>query len=206
MWKFKNDLCMDDHFEKCGILCFTTTVNDGDMKIEENRRRLSEYLKINKIIFGEQTHSDNIEIISKENIEGRFSGVDGYITCLKNVGLAVFTADCMPVFFFDRKKNIVGTIHAGRMGIEKKIASKALNMMENIFCSAACDIYVSVGPHIMNCCYGVDLEEKLKSQLTEKGIKDYCFSGICTHGKEFFSYRRDRTEQRMMSVIMAVDE
>ena len=204
MWKLKDNLYTDDYFEKYGILCFTSTACAGDMKIDSNRSKLYESLKIKKNIFGEQTHSDNITIISKDNMEEKFNGVDGYITCLKNVGLAVFTADCIPVFFFDKKKKTIGVVHAGRAGVEKMIIPKTIDIMEKQFGSSAADIYVSAGPHIMNCCYDIDMDDKLKNQITEKGVKDYCFSGICTHEKEFFSYKRDRTEKRMISVIMAV--
>jgi len=204
MWKLKGAVYSDDHFEKYGIMCLTTSAAEGDMKDGANRQRFLSSLKIEKTVFGEQTHSDNIEVITEENLGNSFSQVDGYITCLKNVGLAVFTADCMPVFFFDKVNEIIGVVHSGRVGAEKGIAAKALGIMQAEFGSSCEDIYVSAGPHIMKCCYGVDLIEEVKKQITEKGVKDYCFSGICTHNKEFFSYRKDKTQKRMISLISAV--
>ena len=47
-----------------------------------------------KIIKPKQTHSNNIAIVNNSNIDNKFENVDGIVTNLKNVLLAIALADC----------------------------------------------------------------------------------------------------------------
>jgi len=58
-----------------------------------------------KIKFISQIHSNKIVEINKKNIGNKYSG-DGLITSNKQIALGVLTADCCPIFIFDKNKNI----------------------------------------------------------------------------------------------------
>ena len=63
----------------------------------------------NKIVFGSKTQGNEI-------IEA-----DGLVNDKHNQNLWIYTADCMPILFADKRKRYVAAIHCGRRGLEKKI-------------------------------------------------------------------------------------
>ena len=45
---------------------------------------------------------------------------DGLIGNKCNQNLWIYTADCMPIFFADKRTRNVAALHCGRKGLEKK--------------------------------------------------------------------------------------
>ena len=112
-----------------------------------------------KIIRAKQTHTDNIEIVSKNNI-GIFpkslDDVDGLITNEKELALSLVFADCIPLIFYDPVKKVISNVHSGWKGTCKKIGTKATRMMIKEFNCEAKDILCFVGPSIGKCHFEVD--------------------------------------------------
>ncbi len=203
MWKLRNGLYSELEFKKYGVLNFTTTSLYGDMKNKKNRQKfLKEYFNIENVIFGNQTHSDNIKIVTEKDMDRKFYSTDGFITNRKNVPIAVFTADCLPVFIFDKIKKIIGLVHAGRLGLSKLVVSKALNIFVNNFGSNSLDIYAAIGPHICKKCYNVNLDAIAEEQLKKTGVSNISNSNLCTYTGDFFSYRKTKTSKRIISLMM----
>ncbi|MBN1383541.1 MAG: polyphenol oxidase family protein [Elusimicrobia bacterium] len=202
MWKLKHGFYYEDKLKRQGIVNFTTTVFHGNMKYKKNREKVLKYFGIKNFVSGIQTHSDNIKIVSKKDIFKINHAIDGFITDKKGIPLAVFTADCLPVFIHDRVKKIVGLVHAGRAGLEKNIIKKAIDIFMRSFGSKPLDIFIAVGPHIKKCCYGVDLDKVISAQAHSMDVKKISLADICTHNNNFFSYRRNKTKERMLSLIM----
>lgn len=71
--------------------------------------------RLKNIVTGEQIHGDKIKVVTSKNPK-TIPKTDGLITNRKNIFLAIFTADCVPVFLYDFKKEVVGLIHAGWKG------------------------------------------------------------------------------------------
>ena len=92
-----------------------------------------------------QIHSKNIIEINKENFKRKFYG-DGLITIDKNIALGVLTADCAPIFLFDKEKKIICSIHSGWKGAflnitkeaVKKISRKKINIKNLIAVVGPC--------------------------------------------------------------------
>jgi hypothetical protein len=202
MWEKRNRLYVETGFESAGAVCFTTTAVLGDMKEFSERERFLSSEGIENLIFGQQTHSDNLASVSAIDCGKSFSSIDGYITADRQLALGVFTADCLPVFIFDPVRRAAGIVHAGRVGIEKSFIRKALGIFFETYKSDPADVFVAVGPHIRNCCYPMDLELEAREQITASGVENASFAGVCTHEDDFFSYRRDGTAKRMLSVVM----
>ncbi|MFA5779309.1 MAG: polyphenol oxidase family protein [Elusimicrobiota bacterium] len=203
MWKFKNGLYCEKALEKEGVKVFSSTASLGDMKDEKNRKNLLEkYFGSDAIIFGEQVHSDNIKIVTGNDAGKILSRTDGLITREKGVILAVFTADCLPVFIFDKIKKIIGLIHAGRAGLSKLVVSKAIDMFVKNFGSNSLDIYAAIGPHICEKCYNVNLDALAEEQLKKTGVSNVSNSNLCTYTGAFFSYRKTKTSKRIISLMM----
>ncbi len=76
-----------------------------------------------------QIHSNKVFTIAKKNFEKKFYG-DGLITKDKNISLGVLTADCAPIFIFDRNKKIICCVHSGWKGALSNIVQKSVKKLK----------------------------------------------------------------------------
>lgn len=110
-------------------------------------------LKSEDIITCETVHSNKIKIVNKNQKGKMIPKTDGLITKDINVFLALYTADCIPLFLYDPKEIIIGLFHAGWKGSLNNISTKAVKLMEKKFKSEPKDIIAYLGPGISVCCY-----------------------------------------------------
>jgi YfiH family protein len=83
---------------------------------------------------------------------------DALITRKRGVALAMSTADCVPLLFYDPVTEAIGVAHAGWRGTARGIAAATVAAMCEQFGSRPGDIYAGVGPSIGPCCYEVSEE------------------------------------------------
>lgn len=148
----------------------------------------------------------------------RVYSVDALYTDKFGIFLAVRTSDCLPVLFYNRKAGVVGVVHAGWKGTQKKILEKTVNAVARKFHALPKDFYFYFGPAARACCYSVpehDRRLKLFSKHFLKGRNGGVFldfvsanrqqllalgvpkthiedSGLCTiHNHEYPSHRRE---------------
>ncbi len=200
----------------------TTTKYCGNMKNTEDRNNFCEKFGVDytKIVFANQVHGTSVKKVSKKDC-GKFIDLcDGLITNDKDIMLCIFTADCMPVFLASRDYSVVAMVHAGWRGLAGGIIeSAAIRFLEDFGISTQ-DIFAYIGPHIGQCCYQVgdelkkafnrpddeeyfSLAKEAQRQTEKLGIKKIYINSHCTcHEYEmFYSYRREPTDKRMMSLI-----
>ncbi len=79
---------------------------------------------------------------------------DGLVTRSRGLGLAVLTADCLPILAHDRRNGVIGVAHAGRTGAAAGIALQLLTTMTAVGAEAEL-VEVVVGPSICGSCYEV---------------------------------------------------
>ena len=124
--------------------------------------------------------------------EGSKTDADGLIGNKCNQNLWIYTADCMPIFFADKRTRNVAALHCGRKGLEKKIIKNLVKIFD-IFGTSRDDLLVAIGPAISKEHYLVDqltLKEfyrkaenkKITFDLT-KTEKDLCY-GESSYFKE----------------------
>jgi hypothetical protein len=80
---------------------------------------------------------------------------DGILTDRKGVTLFMRFADCVPVLLVDPVRKVIGIVHAGWQGTQKKIAREAVREMTRIYGSEPSDILAGIGPAICQNCYQV---------------------------------------------------
>ena len=81
---------------------------------------------------------------------------DGIITRTKNLPLATYHADCVPIFLLDPVSCAAGVVHAGWRGTALKIPSNAVDkMVTQLGCSKE-NILAAIGPCSQVCCYETD--------------------------------------------------
>lgn len=76
------------------------------------------------------------------------SQADGLVTALPGVCVAISTADCVPLLFYDPCRRVVGASHAGWRGTVGHIARKTVEAMHRVYGSDPRDIYAAIGPSI----------------------------------------------------------
>ena len=86
-----------------------------------------------------------------------------------NQNLWIYTADCMPIFFADKKTRNVAAVHCGRKGLEKKIIKNLVKVFDNLGASRD-DLLVAIGPSISKENYHVD-KNTLKNFYKKAGNK-----------------------------------
>lgn len=159
--------------------------NRGDEKekVLENYARVAKILGCEKedFTFSDQTHTTNIRVMTEED-RGKgmvkaqdYQDIDGIITNVPGIALGTFYADCVPLYFLDPVKKVIGLSHSGWKGTVGKIGAKTIEMMRETYGSRPEDILVAVGPSICVDCYEVSLDvaEQFKSAFAIKQEETY---------------------------------
>lgn len=78
---------------------------------------------------------------------------DGLITDEPGVTLTVFSADCLPILFYDPVRGCIAAVHAGWRGTAAGIAAEAVKAMTGRYGCAPENIRAAIGPGISGCCF-----------------------------------------------------
>ena len=160
---------------------------------EINVSTLSNHLNLNKRnCVLNQIHSNRIVFGSMAQGDERIEA-DGIVCDNQNQNLWIYTADCMPILFADKRKRSVAAIHCGRMGLEKRIIKNLIN----IFYSKGClkeDILVAIGPSISKKNYLIDkriLHDFYKKASNKEAINCFEVTSFLLHSKNLFQFKRE---------------
>ncbi len=66
-----------------------------------------------------------------------------------------YHADCVPIYFVDMKKKIIGLAHGGWRGSFDNISGKMVETFVRNFNTNPGDLLVTIGPSIGPCCYEI---------------------------------------------------
>ena len=133
-----------------------------------------------------QTHTNNICIIDKDNLNSTFPDTDGLITNLKGILLTTILADCTGILFYDPIKKVIGNVHSGWKGTLGRIGSNAIKMMiDNYDCNVS-DIQVYMSPNLQQCCFEVedDVKELFVEGFKDINVEDFIKVGDIVEGKQ----------------------
>jgi len=169
-----------------------------------------------EVVTLKQTHSD----ITWEarDATGCLGEGDALMTNRAGLLLTIRTADCIPVLIVDPVHRAVAAVHAGWRGTVAGIAGKTVRRMVQAYGSSPVDMVAVIGPGINVCCFEVGLEvavqfgsnashvdliEANRKNLAEAGVWSVAQGAPCTVCKPglFHSYRRDKTQGRMVSAV-----
>lgn len=146
-------------------------VEDDTNAVIENRIRFSKAVgfSLDNVICAQQVHGTNIEQVSRLQ-RGRgivsyadaIPETDAMITADKQVVLAAFFADCVPVYIVDPVKGVVALAHAGWKGTLNGIAGKTVQRMQEDNGTEPSDCFAFIGPSVGPCCYEVSRDLALR--------------------------------------------
>ncbi len=172
-------------FEETGLVkhCFTTRVggvSEGiysslntsltkEDPIENARRNLELVcgaigIDYTKLVLSDQTHEDNIRIVTEADIgkgitePSDITNTDGLMTNIPGIPLITFYADCVPLFFLDKKNKAIAVTHSGWRSTVLKIGAKTIKQMAEVYGTEPEDCLVGIGPSLEMSCFEVGPE------------------------------------------------
>lgn len=215
-----------------GVVSGTVSRHAGNMKDLTSQAAFFNQIGIppQKILHLHQTHSDTVvSVLTAQDALSLHANepqnADGWVLRLPGWGAAIQTADCVPLFLWDEKADVVGLSHCGWRGVVQGLPGKTVRKMKEA--GARGRICAWAGPHIQSCCFEVqqdtagqfrpecvlekngklfvDLNAEIIHQLQAEGVNSadirtpyYC---TCGDKENFFSWRRDHIRQNLLSFI-----
>lgn len=151
---------------------------DDPQAVMENFRRIGNAMGVSceDMVLSQQTHTTNVRIVTG-NDRGKgilrprdYTDVDGLVTDEPGVCLVTSYADCVPLYFLDPVKKVIGLSHSGWRGTVGKIGEKTVRIMEKTYGCDPADLLAAVGPSVCRDCYEVseDVIEKFKEAFDKK--------------------------------------
>jgi YfiH family protein len=126
----------------------------------------------NSLITLNQIHSNKVVFLkSEKDIKNKLSG-DAIVTKIKNIGIGILAADCVPILLYDPKKKIIGCIHSGWKGAFNGIIKNTIKKFKKLN-SNINDLIAVVGPCIGKKSYNVKLD--FYNKFIEKNYKNKNF-------------------------------
>ena len=161
--------------KKFSELNLSYNVGDDPEKVKHNRKLIADELNIDpvELMIPCQMHTNQIAIVNEKTKNSELQDIDGLITNTRGIAIAVLVADCVPVFLYDRVKNVIAVLHAGWRGTVDMIVARAVNILKDRFNSDPRDIMAGIGPSISPAAYevGIDVKSKVDECLgNNKGL------------------------------------
>lgn len=202
-------------------------VGDDPLRVEINRRRLTEALALPcEPLWLQQVHGT---VVVNAATAACVATADGAYVTRPGAVCAVLTADCVPVFLCRTDGTGVALLHAGWRGLADGVVEagvRALGQADSLIARAG----PGIGPKVFEI--GADVKDKLTAgvdgsgrcfkpagmadrwyadlyaliglRLKRAGVERYGYDReACTYTQadRFFSHRRDRVTGRMASLI-----
>ena len=153
------------------------TRGDEEAAVQENFRRIAKVMhgKKEDFVCSDQTHTVNIRKVTKEDKgkgvlrEKDYRDIDGLVTDEPGIILSCFFADCVPLYFLDTKKKVIGLAHSGWRGTVNRMGREMTAFMEKEYGCRKEDMIAAVGPSICADCYEVseDVADAFRREFGE---------------------------------------
>ncbi|MBS4177746.1 peptidoglycan editing factor PgeF [Lederbergia citrea] len=137
----------------------------------ENRKKLAASLHcgLENFVCANQTHSSNFHRVTladkgrgADQIDTAIADTDGLYTYEPNLLLCSFTADCVPVIFYNKVNGLVGVIHSGWQGTVKEITLKMFKHLKQAEHCNPSDFHVQIGAALSQEKFEVDEDVYVK--------------------------------------------
>jgi YfiH family protein len=141
-------------------------VGDDVARVAANRALVAEALGVDHLTIADQQHGRAVVVIGDDLagaghdpsavLDPRLVGVDGLVTTVPGVALAVLVADCAPVVLVDPVRGAIAVVHVGRRGAVLDVVAPAVEALGRLVGSEPGDLLAGVGPCIAADAYEID--------------------------------------------------
>ncbi len=154
----------------------------------------------------EQVHGGGVAVV-RDSQGGVIAGVDGLITNVPGVLLAIYVADCGAVYLIDKKNKAIGLVHSGKKGSDAGIARVALDKMAVEYGTNPSDVVAVLAPCIRPPAYDFDFAADIRKSLEGAGVKQYFDCDICTSSdlEKYYSYRIEKGATGRMLALLGIE-
>lgn len=137
----------------------------------ENRKKLAKFLdcELDDFVCANQTHSSNFYKVTlaekghgARQLDTAIAHTDALYTYEPNLVLCSFTADCVPVIFYNEAKGLIGAIHSGWQGTVKEITSKLFQHLIEVEKCEPKDFHIQMGAALSQEKFEVDEDVYVK--------------------------------------------
>lgn len=175
---------------------------DSDENVHKNFSLMADALGVDKdrMCLSQQTHTTNVRVMTEADAGNGiirplpYTDVDGMITDVKGMTLVTFYADCVPLYFYDPVKQVIGLSHSGWKGTVGKIGLNTIRLMQDTYGCDVQDILCCIGPSICRDCYEVsaDVAERFKVSFgAEKVVETGMLRKSVMHPEDDDKYMLD---------------
>lgn len=203
-------------------------VGDDPAAVASNRERLGRELGLGeqRLVWMEQVHGRSIAVVD-ESTTSPVPVTDALVTTVRDLGLVVLTADCVPVLLSDEEAGVIAAVHAGRVGARIGIVPRVLDVMVEqgadisrigAFLGPAASgrqyevpahMQADVEKHLPGSATttvrktpGLDIRAGIRAQLLAAGVPAVAMDPRCTiEDRTLFSHRREAPTGRIAGVI-----
>lgn len=184
--------------------------------------------KQSDVAWAEQVHGADAAVVTAADRGRERATCDGLITQEAALPLAIRTADCAPVFFYDPAHRAIGIAHVGWRGLAADLPTAMVKAFRKVLHAGPADLLVGFGPTIRSCCYEVqadvaellrddcefreqrimlDLPRAIRRRLENAGVRPAQISdgALCTacHLDRCYSVRREGASTgRLLSLLI----
>ena len=132
---------------------------EASPNVAENRRRFFEAAQFpsGRLVEIKQVHGSDVLVAEDVSPDEKACG-DALITNVSGLGVAVQTADCIPVLIADARKMAVAAVHAGRKGVADGVLPRTIERMKEKYGCEPRDLRAALGPAISGNRYEVGEE------------------------------------------------
>lgn len=139
--------------------------------IVNNRKKLAASLNcgLDHFVCANQTHSSNFHHVTlkdkgrgSDRLETAISDTDALYTFEPNLLLCSFSADCVPVIFYNEVNGLIGVVHSGWQGTVKEITLKLFEHLKQLENCNLRDFHVQIGSALSQEKFEVDEDVYVK--------------------------------------------
>lgn len=201
-------------------LNLSRSTGDAAEPVIENRRRMREAMGTQRWLTSWLVHGNHVRVVDERDLGHDDVHADAMVTAARGMALTLRFADCIPVLFHDRRRDVIGIAHAGWKGVANGVLAATVRTMREAFGCDPADIAAGVGPSIGPQKFEVgpdvaaeiqravdepviretpgakprvDLWRAARRQLHDAGVGEIEVAGICTadNTHEWFSHRAE---------------
>ena len=153
------------------------TRGDDPEHVMENYRRIAGVLGTDPghIVATQQTHTVHVRKVTAEDAgkgvtrERDYTDVDGLVTDVPGLALAVYYADCVPLFFVDPVHRAIGASHSGWRGTVGRMGQVTADRMRAEYGTRPENLICVIGTSICRDCYEVseDVADAFRAEFGE---------------------------------------
>jgi YfiH family protein len=130
----------------------------GDVELRADDRQWTDVahglgLTLEQLLLIRQVHGADVAVVRRGRTE-RWDRPDAdvIVSSDPSSAIGVRVADCAPILLADRRRGVVGAVHAGWRGTVHEAAAAGVEAMTREFGSDPVDLVAAIGPCLGPCC------------------------------------------------------